>query len=110
MENITLGQVLIAVVFILSFVTNIRTMIKELSSPIDKKIEKAITPIKESIAQLELNNIKTDLVNFMSLADRECITEEQKINAYELYDRYCKLGGNSYIHDKFERLKKEGKI
>ena len=34
----------------------------------------------------------------------------QKQNAFELYDRYQELGGNSYIHDKWEKLIKENKI
>lgn len=110
MENITLGQVLVVIVFILTLITNIKNLIKEVSSPVDKKIEKALAPIKENIAHLEMNSIKTDLVNFMSLAEKDSMTAEQKINAYELYDRYCNLGGNSYIHDKFEKLKKEGKL
>lgn len=32
------------------------------------------------------------------------------MRSYELYDYYCKHGGNSYVHDKWERLKNEGKI
>ena len=34
----------------------------------------------------------------------------QRLNAHELYERYKKLGGNSYVHDHFEKLLKEGKI
>ena len=110
MENITLGQVLIGLVFILSLINNIKSIYKEIQNPIDKKIEKAIKPLKKEISNLELSSIKTDLVNFMSMAESNTITNEQKLNAYELYDRYCKLGGNSYIHDKWENLRKERKI
>ena len=110
MESITIGQVLLGLVFILSLINNIKSIYKEIQNPIDKKIEKAIKPLKKEISNLELSSIKTDLVNFMSMAESNTITNEQKLNAYELYDRYCRLGGNSYIHDKWENLRKERKI
>lgn len=46
----------------------------------------------------------------MELADKGTISTEQKIRSYELYDYYSQHGGNSYVHDKWEKLKKEGKI
>ena len=51
------------------------------------------------------------LVNFIN--DVELGNEKsqiQKQNAYELYDRYKELGGNSYVHDRWEKLIKAGKI
>ena len=70
-----------------------------------------INPINRKIEGLEKETIKTDLVNFIN--DVESGIEKsdiQKLNAHELYDRYKKLGGNSYVHDHFEKLLKEGKI
>lgn len=110
MENITLGQVLIALVFIMSLISNAKNIIKEIKNPFDKKIKEILKPIREDINHLEMSSIKTDLVNFMCLAEQENLTHEQKLIAHELYDRYCEKGGNSYIHDEWERLKKEGKI
>ena len=84
---------------------------------ISKVIEEKTNPLKNEIADLKkettknnLSNIKTDLINLMELADKEEISQEQKIRSYELYDFYCKHGGNSYVHDKWEKLKKEGKL
>lgn len=84
---------------------------------ISKVIEEKTNPLKNEIADLKkettknnLSNIKTDLINLMELADKEEISQEQKIRSYELYDFYCKHGGNSYVHDKWEKIKKEGKI
>lgn len=84
---------------------------------ISKVIEEKTNPLKNEIADLKkettennLSNIKTDLINLMELADKEEISQEQKIRSYELYDYYCKHGGNSYVHDKWEKIKKEGKI
>ena len=70
-----------------------------------------VEPTNKKINEIELSNIKTDLVNFIN--DVESGIEKsdiQKLNAHELYDRYKKLGGNSYVHDHFKKLLKEGKI
>lgn len=106
MKDITLGQILSFLLFIGSFIGAIKVIKDSLS----KTVEKMFGPINNKIDSLELNYIKTDLVNFMSQLEIGQVSEEQKINAYELYDRYCELGGNSYVHDKWENLKKEGKL
>lgn len=70
-----------------------------------------VEPTNKKINEFELSSIKTDLVNFIN--DVESGIEKsdiQKLNAHELYDRYKALGGNSYVHDHFEKLLKEGKI
>lgn len=110
MENITLGQVLIGLVFIMSLISNAKNLIKEVKNPFDKKIQKALEPIRDDINHLEMSSIKTDLVNLMCLAEQSQLTHEQKLIAHELYDRYKEKGGNSYIHDEWERLKRENKI
>lgn len=106
MEKITLGEVLSVIVFIGAFIGGFKT-IKE---TLVKTIDKTLKPINNKIDNLELSSIKTDLVNFMALAEQKQVSHEQITNAYDLFDRYHKLGGNSYIHDKWEKLKKEGKI
>jgi len=69
-----------------------------------------LVDIKDNISTLEVNDLKTDLVNFMGMAEMGAVTEEQKIRGHELYDKYREKGGNSYIHDQWEKLKKEGKL
>lgn len=105
-ENITLGQLSLALAFFIGIITSFKFFMKELQIYISKILQ----PINKKIDNLELNSIKTDLVNFMCLAEKNDITREQKMNAYELYDKYSKLGGNSYVHDKWEKLRKEGKL
>lgn len=128
MENITLGQIALAIAFLLSIFGNITNLIKTIKSPIDKKLEKVIEPINKKIDSLnekidnmekehmkklndlKIDSIRNDLVNYMSLAEENIITPKTKIDMYSLYDTYCQMGGNSYVHDKWEKLKKEGKI
>lgn len=70
-----------------------------------------INPINRKIDGLEKETIKTDLVNFINDIEGGVTKSEiQKLNAHELYTCYSKLGGNSYIHEHWESLTKEGKI
>lgn len=70
-----------------------------------------VEPTNKKIDTLELSSIKTDLVNFINDLEKGIEKSEiQKLNAHELYDRYDKLGGNSYVHEHWEKLMKEGKI
>lgn len=106
MENITLGEI----AKILAFIVGIIGSIAYLKNVLTKAINNTLKPITKKIEDLEMSYIKTDLVNFMSQAEMNQVSQEQNLNAHELYDRYQELGGNSYIHDKWEKLRKEGKI
>lgn len=117
MENITLGAIAKSLAFIIALIGSVvylkKGTIKGLSKVIDNQLEpiKAdIQTLKEETSKNNLSSIKTDLINLMELADKKEISQEQKIRSYELYDYYCQHGGNSYVHDKWERLRKEGKI
>lgn len=68
-------------------------------------------PTNKRIESFELSSIKTDLVNFINDIENNVPKSQiQKLNAHELYDRYVKLGGNSYVHEHWDKLLKEGKI
>lgn len=117
MENITLGEIAKSLAFIVALIGSVlylkKGTVKGLTKVINEELEpikKEIKEVKEETAKNNLSSIKTDLINFMELADKKTISTEQKIRSYELYDYYSQHGGNSYVHDKWERLKKEGKI
>ena len=117
MENITLGQIAIALAFLVGLIGSIEFLtirlkksFNKLLEPINQKIDKFQEKSEKRYKNLEISMIKTDLVNFLSMAENDKNTKEQTINAHELYDKYKKLGGNSYIHAKWEKLTKEGKI
>lgn len=106
MENITIG----VVAKFLAFIVGISGSIAYLKNALTKSIDKTLQPINKKIDNLELSSTKTDLVNFMSQVENGQVSSEQVQNAYQLFDRYEKLGGNGFIHSKWEKLKKEGKI
>lgn len=106
MENITLGDIGKAMAFVVAFLGSI-TYLKNV---LTKSINNTLKPINDKIDGLEMSSTKTDLVNFMSMVEHGQVSTEQIENAYQLFERYEKLGGNGFIHSKWERLKKEGKI
>ena len=117
MENITLGEIAKTLAFIVALIGSVvylkKGTITGLAKVIDNRLEpikKEIKEVKEETTKNNLSSIKTDLINLMELADRKEISAEQKMRSYELYDYYSQHGGNSYVHDKWERLRKEGKI
>ncbi len=117
MESITLGQIAKSLAFIVALIGSVVYLKKETIKGLSKVISSQLEPIKVEIRKLKeetsknnLSSIKTDLINLMELADKKTISTEQKIRSYELYDYYCQHGGNSYVHDKWEKLKKEGKL
>lgn len=124
MENITLGQIATALAFIVGIIGSVVYLKNKIIESLGTVINEKLIPLKNSIVELDkkmeenslqakknnLESIKTDLINLMELADKGAISPEQKMRAHELYDYYREHGGNSYVHDKFERLKKEGKI
>ena len=117
-ENISLGQIAGIITFLSIFISAIagliaffKSFMAKILKPIDQKIERLEKVSTTNRNNIELELIKMFLVNFIN------DTEEgnpkspiQKQNAFELYDRYLSLGGNSYVHDRWEKLLKEGKI
>ena len=118
MENVTLGQIaaIISLVGIFigaitSLIAFYKSQIKKILNPLDKKIDHIGEISMQSRNNIELELIKMILVNFINDIELGVTkTQIQKQNAYELYDRYVLLGGNSYVHDKWEELIREKKI
>lgn len=106
MESITLGQILGALTFIVSFIG----AITYLSNILKKQVDKTLKPIQDSIKELDVSQCKNFLVRF--LADIEQgneIDEVERERAYEIYDHYTNdLKQNSYIHKRWTEL--EGSI
>ena len=106
MDNITLGQIKEIVLWLVVIVGAIGTLYTLLM----KGIEKLLQPIKSAVTRETKERLKSDLTTFMYLAEYGTLSNEQKLRAHEEYDEYISMKGNSWIHDKFESLVKEGKL
>ena len=77
----------------------------------EKSIKADIMKVRNSLSDETLNRCKVDLINVMSrVQNGASITEEERRILIEEKEQYNKLGGDSYVDDMFERLKKEGKL
>ena len=106
MENITLGQISDVIMYLVAIAGGIGALYKLLMAGIKKQLD----PINDELKKEKMSRLKSELTTFMYLAEQSNISNEQKILAHEDYDEYIRNHGNSYIHDKFESLHKEGKI
>lgn len=76
---------------------------------VNKKIDFMREESKKDMLEHTLDADKTHLINFLSdLEQGVKKTDVQIKRAYEIYERYCKNGGNSYVHDKWEEVKQKG--
>lgn len=104
MEQITLGQILGVLTFIVSFIG----ALSYLSNVLKKQMNKTLKPIQDSIKELDVSQCKNFLVRFLADIEQGNEVDEVEIQrAYELYDRYTNvLGQNSYIHKRWTTLEK----
>lgn len=106
LENIKLLDLVNTIILLSTFLTSLGIIQKWTTD----KMEKMFKPINRKIDKEHLDRLRSDIVSLMCSAENGTLSEEQKILAHEEYDEYTKLGGNSYVHSKWDKLEKEGKI
>lgn len=108
MENITLGQISEILLFLVEFVGVVVTIIVAMKKILKKQFE----PITKKIDKLDENQCRNYLVDFLADIEQNISKDETQIRrAHDVYDHYKgDLHCNSYIGDKWERLKREGKL
>ena len=117
MENITLGQISVAIAFFVALVGGVKYILTDMKKiteralkPTNDKIDKMSESLKKEIQKSDLNATKNYLVSTLHDINNETINEVSKQRFFEQYEHYESLGGNSYIHNEVERLRKEGKL
>ena len=118
MDQITIGQIAAALALIVGIVTGVELLFKKLKKGATEWLTKALEPTNQKldnldakIAGVDMSQCKNFLVRFLADVEQgKDIDEVEKERFYETYEHYTKLGGNSYINDKAERLKSAGKL
>lgn len=111
MENLTLGEISTAITFLVAFFGALSVLNIKIKSTIKDTLKEELTDLKIGLKQESLDRCKSDLVVIMSRIQNGYVpTTEEKYVLYETKSKYNKLGGDSYIDDMFEKLRKEGKI
>ena len=79
-----------------------------ISKKTNKKVD-CVAELKKDFKEHILDADKTNLITFLSELELGLEkTDIQIKRAYEIYERYTENGGNSYVHDRWEEVKKKG--
>lgn len=102
-------MVQIIIALITAGATIINTFISKNTSKKVETMQELKKDIKKDLDSVKYENDKTYLTDFLS--ELEAGTPKSPIQikrAYEIYEEYTKLNGNSYVHNKWEELVKKG--
>lgn len=116
MENITIGQIAVAVAFVVALVGGLTSLKKLITKGIEDAlkgkfdaIEKSQQEIIKRLNSVDLENCKNYLVTFLAEVARGEIKDETEVKRFwEVYDYYLSKNGNSYVRHKVEELQKKG--
>lgn len=107
MENITLGDIATWAAFLAAFGGSVAAIIKG----VKKAVEALLEPLTKQIQSVDMENCKNFLVTFLASCERgEAHDEIEMERFHEQFAHYRTLGGNSYIAEKVQKLKANGKL
>lgn len=118
MENITIGQIAVAIAFVVALVGGLTSLKKLITKGIEDalrdkfdKLEKSQAEIIKRLDMVDIENCKNYLITFLSEVARGELKDEIEIKRFwEEYEHYAACGGNSYVRHKVEELQKRGLI
>jgi len=116
MGEITIGQIFEIGAWLIGAGATIGGLCKMFNKGLSialKPLNDKMDAIAEDNRRIELEAHKNFLVRFLADVEQgQPIDEIELERFYEVYGRYTspELRGNSYIHDKVEKLKKAGKL
>ena len=118
MENLTLGQIGLAVAFMAALIGGVSTLLKQIRGWIAAEFTANIAPLKREVEglgkrldEVDMHGTKNFLVKCITDVERgQTMGEIETERFWEEYEHYRKGGGNSYIAQKVEKLKAEGKL
>lgn len=112
MDNITLADVGTWVGFFAALIGSCTAIYTWIKKSLKTLFNAQTQGINEQIKRVDLENCKNFLVSFLARCDKQgCVIDEiEKARFWEQYEHYLELGGNSYIKNRVEQLRKDGKL
>lgn len=78
---------------------------------IKAEFKKELEAVKKEMKENQKEHDKTYLTDFLSdIENKQPKSDIQIKRAYEIYEEYTNLKGNSYVHSKWEELEKKGAL
>lgn len=118
-QEITLGTIATALAFIVALWGSISFLANKVEEGLKASFKKELSPLSDKLDVIEsklrsvdMEQTKNFLVaRFNEIGQGQAIDELTRKRIYDMMTHYEKdLDGNSYIHTRFEQLKKEGKL
>ena len=104
-----MDNIIVALISLVGVVAT--TVIQTIQANKKDSIDTKLSDIKIALENEKLDRCKSDLVVIMSRIKNGYVpTTEEKMVLYETKQKYNELGGDSYIDDMFDNLRKEGKL
>lgn len=111
MEQITLGQIAVAVAFLVGLISGFAFLFDRMKKWLKHAFKEDFDRLEKRLDDVELEANKNFLVSqFSELEDGKSLDETRRQRIYECYENYVNKGGNSYIKRRFEELQGEGKL
>ena len=111
MEQITLGQIAVAVAFLVGLISGFAFLFDRMKRWIKGAFRDDFDRLEKRMDGVELEACKDFLVqSFRELEVGAKLDEITRQRIYERYEHYVMQGGNSYIKRKMEQLQDEGKL
>lgn len=106
MESITLGQVSLAITFIVGLISGIGFLSQSTKRWISAAMKEQMSELTRRLDQVDMESTKNYLVSYLSDVENGKVPGEiEKQRFYEGYQHYEAIGGNSYIKHKVDELK-----
>lgn len=118
MDGITLGEIASWVGLIVGIISGVGVIYKLIDSAFSKALKRELEPMSDKLDKLEKRHDLSDrehaknyIVRFLADVEQgEPIDQDELHCFWDNYELYKSMGGNSYIHDKVEKLKAQGKL
>lgn len=118
MDSITIGQIFEWAIWLVGGIGALMTLGKIISNGFRKVIKSELEPINEKLSKLEKKHDLSDreraknyIVRFLTDVEQGEIIDQDELHCFwDNYKLYQSLGGNTYVHEKVEKLKTQGKL
>lgn len=115
-SQISLGDIAVALAFVAGAIGSIGVICKAASKWFHKVLKSELDPINEKLNKLEKKHDLSDrehaknyIVRFLADVEQEEEIDQDELRCFwDNYELYKAMGGNSYVHEKVEKLKAKG--